>query len=171
MQYVREMAEEVRSAKKWWVRPVVWMALPFTARWVREQERRILRNGRPLNETEIEYARRTGIPCPECVRLLVLPEIPTPADGFLGTLARLFRFPLFAASGMALGHGIYLADEVAGNRTILVHELVHVSQYERLGGIRRFLKDYLDQCLTDGYENAELEREANETAARICGFG
>lgn len=61
--------------------------------------------------------------------------------------------------GMALGYGIYLQRAYAGDRALLLHELAHVAQYERLGR-RRFLRRYLRECLTHGYPFSELEAEA-----------
>lgn len=151
------------------MRPVVFLALPLAVFWVRKHERRILRIGRPLSTSEREDACRVGVADPDRVRVLDLAAIPTPTDGMLGWFARLVRFPLFEPSGMALGHGIYLTDEVDEDRMILVHELVHVYQYEQMGGPRQFLRDYLSQCLTKGYDHAPLEHEANEVAAEICG--
>jgi hypothetical protein len=51
---------------------------------------------------------------------------------------------------------------------LIAHELVHAAQYERLGGILPFLRQYLVECLTIGYANAPMELEAAEMAARVC---
>ena len=45
-------------------------------------------------------------------------------------------------------------------RALIAHELVHVMQYERFGGILPFLRQYLSECLTIGYPEALLEQEA-----------
>jgi hypothetical protein len=47
---------------------------------------------------------------------------------------------------------------------VLTHELAHVAQFERLGGIREFLKIYISQCLSQGYEKVSFETEANRNA-------
>jgi hypothetical protein len=52
---------------------------------------------------------------------------------------------------------------------IVVHELAHVAQYERLGGILSFLRKYLFECLTMGYVASPLELEAIAATAGICG--
>ena len=74
-------------------------------------------------------------------------------------LGRRLGFPFFAPGGMALGRGIYL---LPGNRASLRHELVHVMQYQRAGGIGRFMHRYLVECMTAGYLESELETEARE---------
>ena len=50
-----------------------------------------------------------------------------------------------------------------------MHELVHTSQYERLGGFEAFLKQYLYECITIGYPAAPLEQEAILMAEELCG--
>ncbi len=64
---------------------------------------------------------------------------------------------------MALGYGIFVRAEQGSSRRLLVHELAHVAQYERLG-VRPFLKLYLHQCLTSGYPHGLLEAEAKQIA-------
>ncbi|MCB1235577.1 MAG: hypothetical protein KDM91_10945 [Verrucomicrobiae bacterium] len=144
------------------------MALPLATLWVRRQERRILRRGRPLAARERDDARRAGVTEPEAVRVMVVRRVPVPSAGLLGLVARATGFPLFQPAGMALGRGIYLDEAASRSRFILVHELVHIAQYERLGGVPAFLRRYVAECLADGYESAALEREANEVSRRIC---
>jgi hypothetical protein len=74
-------------------------------------------------------------------------------------------------SGLTLQYGIFVRGDCRQDRHLVVHELVHTAQYERLGGILRFLRDYLFECATLGYGEAPLEQEAVEVAARICGLG
>src|SRR3954471_5712531 len=52
-------------------------------------------------------------------------------------------------------------------RLLIAHELVHVMQYERLGGVRPFLREYIADCLRCGYSGAGLELEAAEVAGRV----
>jgi hypothetical protein len=54
------------------------------------------------------------------------------------------------------------------DRLLVVHELVHVAQYERSGGILPFLRRYLFECLTVGYSASPLELEAIAVTARVC---
>ncbi len=65
---------------------------------------------------------------------------------------------------MALGYGIYLRADQVGRRDLLLHELAHTAQYERLG-FRPFLRAYLYECLMAGYPLGALETEAREVAA------
>ncbi len=154
---------------------LVWLALPVAVFWARRQERRILREGRPLTEDERRDAEDAGVADADAVRLLTPDVVPTPGGAFLRGLTRWTGvLPAGSPAGMALGHGIYLDRKVVAAfrptdvRAILVHECVHVAQYERLGGIRPFLSRYLKECVRDGYHASAMEAEANETADRVC---
>jgi hypothetical protein len=52
---------------------------------------------------------------------------------------------------------------------MVVHELGHTAQYERLGGFEPFLRQYLFECITIGYPEAPMEQEVVSLTARICG--
>ena len=91
--------------------------------------------------------------------MLEVKSVPLPAPRPLVKLASRWGIPVFEPAGMALGRGIYLLD---GHSRILRHELVHVAQYQRLGGIEPFMRRYLTECLTVGYLNSPLEIEARE---------
>lgn len=139
--------------------------LPLGILWVRRQEAAILRDGRPLREWERNWAQTVGVRRPEAVRILPVPRVPTPGIGLMRLLNRLFGVLTEGPTGMAVNYGIYLESSQATNPSLLVHELVHVAQFERLGGVEPFLREYLTQCVRDGYWNADLEQEAREAAA------
>jgi hypothetical protein len=62
---------------------------------------------------------------------------------------------------MSLRYGIFIRSDCWGDRQLVIHELAHTAQYERLGGIWPFLKLYLSECLvTPGYPFGPLEQEA-----------
>lgn len=133
---------------------------PAAARWAADQERLILAAGRPLAHEERVFAGGLGISRPEEIRVLEVKRIPLPCPRRLVKLATRWGLPVFEPAGMALGRGIYLLDR---DSRILRHELVHVAQYQRLGGIEPFLRRYLTECLTLGYLGSPLEAEARAT--------
>lgn len=146
----------------------LWVALPIATRWVQRQQALIQRVGRSLNDQQCEDAVRAGVRAPEKVRIRVLAQVPLPVPAWLeGSLSRWEWVPMDVA-GMTLGHGIHLQYRWADSREVLVHELVHVAQYERLGGVRPFLKAYLKECMVEGYPNGPLEREAIRRQREIC---
>lgn len=132
---------------------------PALARWAGVQECRIIAEGRCLPEDLQDFAAKLGIERPEELRWLEIDPIPLPLPMAWVKGCQWLGLPVFAPGGMALGRGIFL---LPGQMTSLRHELVHVLQYQRLGGIRPFLKRYLIECLEAGYADASLEKEARQ---------
>ena len=143
-----------------WVARRFPVLLPLAVAWVRRQERRILKKGIPLTESEIEDAKAVGVRNPERVRLLPVKIVPWPGASTLRSAAKVIGFATDATCGLTLGYGIFIREDCWRDRALIAHELVHTAQYERLGGIEPFLRQYLGECLTVGYVNAPLEREA-----------
>ena len=130
-------------------------------------EKRILREGVPLSEQELADARAIGVREPEHVRLLSLAGVPAPADLTLKTAAAAIRFLTPATRGLALRYGIFVRSDCWRDRKLIAHELVHTAQYERLGGIKPFLRQYLAECLTIGYPEGPMEQEAIAATSRL----
>ncbi len=113
-----------------------------------------------LTPNQIASARRAGVQHPERVRLLAVKRIPMPLYRPLRAAAERRGWLSPHTAGMTLRYGIYLRADCMEDRRLLLHELTHVAQYERLGGIRNFLRAYLRECITPGYPHGALEREA-----------
>ena len=144
------------------------MLLPLAVTWGTEQEQRIVCDGLPLSEKEIHDARAIGVQNPNHVRLLQVEAIPRPSQPQLKAACDAIDFLTPATRGLTLGYGIFIRSDCWGDRLLIVHELAHVAQYERLGGILPFLRRYLFECLTTGYSAAPLELEAIAVTARVC---
>jgi hypothetical protein len=142
--------------------------LPLAASWAAEQEARILREGVPLSDQEILDAKAAGVKEPERIRLLQVDTIPSPTHPMLRAAYGAINLITSAPQGLTLHYGIFVRSDCRQDRTLLVHELVHASQYERLGGIFPFLRKYLLECFTIGYRKAPLEQEATAVAQQIC---
>lgn len=140
---------------------------PLAVEWATAQERRILEQGVALTPEEAEDASAVGIRDPGRVRLLPVAVIPRPDHPRLQAACDAIHFLTAATRGLTLGYGIFVRKDCWRDRELVAHELVHTAQYERLGGIKSFLEQYLTQCLTVGYENSPLEREAVSTAGRL----
>jgi hypothetical protein len=70
---------------------------------------------------------------------------------------------------MTFGRGILFKAESIDHE-LVVHELVHVKQYETLGGIENFLRAYLPEIIPPRkYGEGPMEQEAANEARRICG--
>lgn len=147
---------------------MVKMLLPLVKTWCEEQEQIILRDGVPLTPAQIADARKIGVIHPEEVRLLMVGEIPTPQHPLLVAAIKKVWADTKLTKGLTLQYGIFIRADCWDDRELIAHELVHTTQYERLGGIQNFLRQYLFECLTIGYPAAPMEQEAIHTAAAMC---
>lgn len=141
--------------------------LPLAYAYAEKHQTLILEKGIPLTDKELLDARRAGVLQPEKIRrlcVLSLPEVDNDGVMFVARKSGLFQIN---SSGLTLGYGIYLRRDVWSSRHILVHECVHVAQYERMG-MRRFLDIYLRECMDPGYPFGALEQEAILVAKDIC---
>jgi hypothetical protein len=143
--------------------------LPLAAAWAAEQECAVLQSGVVLTEPQVADARLVGVVQPERVRLLRVAQIPSPTHPLLAAAAAMTRLISPETRGMTLRYGIFIRDDFWGERQLVVHELVHTSQYERFGGFEAFLRPYLWECLTPpGYPYGPMEQEAITISERLC---
>lgn len=143
------------------------LILPIAVRWAEGREAEILRNGIPLPDDQTAIARRMGVSHPEKIRLLKVSTIPTHGHFILRWAAKVTGLVHPSISGMSLGYGIFIRKEFWTDPHLLAHECVHTAQYERLGGVRNFLKAYLTECLELGYPEAPMEQEAILKSAEL----
>jgi hypothetical protein len=143
--------------------------LPEAGAWAAEKERIILQSGVALTEAQLADARQVGVVHPERVRLLRVAQIPTPTLSALAAAAAMTRLISPDTRGMTLRYGIFIRDDSWKDRELVVHELVHTHQYERLGSFEAFLRPYLIECITPpGYPYGPMEQEAITTSGRLC---
>ena len=140
---------------------------PLAAGWVRRQERRGLAAGVSLSNQARADARALGVREPDRVRVVCVKRMPMPNGPGVGRLARWAGVLVPEAAGLCLGHAVFVRAPFWGWRELLAHELAHVAQYERVGGPRAFLRQYLEECLTVGYPAAPLELEATLAAGSL----
>ena len=140
------------------------IVLPIATTWANQQEARMLRTGIPLTPAQLADAAAIGIAHPERVRLDIGPEAPWPFLKMFRPLAVRTGLVPRQIAGVTFRYGIFLRANHQHERGLLLHELAHTAQYERLGGIRGFLAEYLYECLSSGYPNGPLEQEASTMA-------
>lgn len=134
--------------------------LPLAVAWAEQQENYILQNGIYLTQSQQAEARLVLVGRPEKVKLLRVSQIPLPSEPSLRNAAQTTGLITENTIGLTLRYGIFVRDDFWNNRKLVIHELVHVAQYERLGGISEFLRQYLQECINIGYPQAPLEQEA-----------
>lgn len=150
-------------------RAAIQVILPMACAWAEKQEQVIVRSGVALSPALFTDAIHVGVSRPESIRLLAVEKVPPlPLYPWMRKAGeRLGLIPRYTA-GMSVRYGIFIRSDWWGHRGLIVHELAHTAQYERLGGFRPFLEVYLLECVTPGYPFGSLEREAEQMAEKIC---
>ena len=143
--------------------PLVLCAMP----WVRWRQAAILREGAALTHEQVQLARSVGVMAAERVRVMTAHVIPLPIPQFARNVAQRVGWTSAHIAGMTLGHGIVLRADCGADLRLLAHELAHVGQVERLGGIAGFLRQYLRECVWPGYPHGALEAEARAAEERV----
>jgi hypothetical protein len=139
---------------------------PKAVRWVAQMEHGCMRFGKQLSPQSELDAQAIGVQQIGLVRIRILSEIPLPYNSELRHF--ILQSGLGGNIGMAVGHGIVLRDG-HDNRYLIAHELGHVLQYERMGGIEPFLVAYAPEVLFPPYyPNGPLEQEAKLLANVVC---
>lgn len=138
--------------------------------WVYGRQAAVLRAGEALTPAQREVAVAVGVVAIERVRVLHAASVVLPLPQWaLNLIQRITpRAGWFAQRivGMTLGYGIVIHQDCRHDLRLLAHELAHVGQYERLGGIAGFLRPYLRECVWPGYPRGALELEARAAEAR-----
>ncbi len=139
---------------------------PKAIAWMAEQETALIPQGRPLTSAETVIAVRMGVRHPGDIRLAVLPAFPFPADPLLANEAKALGFGTDREMGRSMGYAVLVKPQFQGAHKLLAHECVHVAQRERLG-LETFVRRYLLELRTVGYERSSLEAEANRMMAVV----
>ncbi len=141
--------------------------IPLAVKWAQDGERFALEDGRPLEPDELDDAHDAGVFYPENIRICFVRDIPRPVKGLLAEANKALNFITDTTAGLTLNYGIFIKRSFQTDRFLYFHEFVHVSQYERLGGITKFLNRYLRECVEQGYSNSALENEAAEKTEKF----
>jgi hypothetical protein len=139
----------------------------FAVAWAEVQERRILESGMALTQAQMADAFTMGVAHPERVRWLPVVAISRPEHPVLRAAAETAQIINPFTRGLTLRYGIYLRADECSDRFLIAHELVHIGQYERMGGFLPFLRQYLHECLTIGYYASPMEHEAIQKAESL----
>lgn len=142
---------------------------PLAYQWAKKQEEVILARGAPLAPEHAADASRVGVQDRSRVRVLVVERLLLPDDDRLAHFARSNIIITSATRGAGIGHGIIIRADCWGDRELLVHQLVHIAQCERSGGLEPFVEQYVRERLTCAHFTiGPLEEEARRTARQIC---
>jgi len=143
--------------------------LPLACQWARTQEELILTQGHPLSAGQTADAFEAGVKNCERIRLLIVDRIPIPDDPELAEISIRTQILTPASRAWGIGYGIMVRADSWGDRELLFHNLVHVAQCERVGGVERWVGQYLAERLTCGvFTLGRFEHEARTLAGQIC---
>lgn len=139
---------------------------PKLVQWITQRQKICMEIGERLSSEATRDAHTIGMGQIEEVRIMVEGEISLPTDPEL--LQVFLKSGLGAVNGITCGHGIFVRPD-AYSRHLIAHELVHVLQYERFGGIEPYLKAYIPEIVSPPYyPNGPLEQEARRVADAVC---
>jgi hypothetical protein len=143
--------------------------LPLACQWGKDQEQFILARGAPLGPGHSADAHRVGVQDVSRVRVLVVDRIPLPDHKELAEAARRGDIITEASRAVTIGHGIIVRADCWGDRELIVHQLAHVMQCERCGGIEPYLQGYLsDRQTCANFTIGSFEEEARRIARETC---
>jgi hypothetical protein len=143
--------------------------LPLAYEWAKAQEQFVLARGAPLSPRHTEDARRAGVQNCSRVRVLVVDRIPLPDDPKLAEAARRTGIITYDTRCVGFGHAIIIRADSWADRELLLHNLVHIAQCERSGGLEQWVEQYLgDRNTCAEFTIGSLEEEARRFAREIC---
>jgi hypothetical protein len=146
--------------------------LPLAYQWAKAQEEYVLAHGTPLSSQHMADARLAGVRDCERVRVLVVDRIPLPEGPELAEAARRIQILTEDTRCIGVGHAIIIRAEAWGDRELLLHNLVHIAQCERSGGLEPWVRQYLvDRQHSPSFGICSLEEEARRIAREICATG
>jgi hypothetical protein len=142
---------------------------PRAYQWAKTQAAFVQQHGTPLTPAQVADARRAGVQDPAQVRVLVVDRISLPEDKELADAARHAQIITDSSKAVAIGYGIIVRADSWTNRELLLHQLVHVAQCERCGGLEPFVNEYLlDRRSCRDFSLGSFEDEARSLAREIC---
>jgi hypothetical protein len=143
--------------------------VPLAYQWAKTQEEFVLTHGTSLNPQHLADARLAGVQDCERIRMLVVDRMPLPESGELAEAARRARIITEDTRCVGFGHAVIMRADAWGDRELLVHNLVHIAQCERSGGLEPWIRKYLgDRQTAAMFTIGTLEDEARRTAREIC---
>ena len=143
--------------------------LPVAYQWVKAQEDYVLARGTPLSPRHMADARAAGVQDCARIRVLVVDRIPLPDHTELAEAARRTGIITHDTRCVGFGHAVIVRADAWGDRELLLHNLVHIAQCERSGGLEQWVRNYLGNrhgCAS--FTIGSLEEEARRMAREIC---
>ena len=143
--------------------------LPLAYEWAKGLEEFALAQGHALGATHAWDAHLAGVQDSARVRVLVVDRIPLPEDPKLAQAARRAGIITEDTRCMGFGHALIVRGDAWNDRELILHNLVHIAQCERTGGLEQWVREYLGNRTNSGnFSVGSLEEEARRVAHEIC---
>jgi hypothetical protein len=143
--------------------------LPVANQWTKAQEQFVLARGAPLTPRQTVDAQLAGVQDCSRVRVLVVDRIPLPDHKELAEAARRTGIITHDTRCMGFGYAVIIRADAWGDRELFLHNLVHIAQCERCGGLDQWVQQYLfDRHNSATFTIGSFEEEARELAREIC---
>jgi len=143
--------------------------LPLAFQWARNIENFVLQHGSPLPRRQVTDARQVGVKDICRVRVLAVDRMPLPEEPELAEASRRTQIITDSCRAIAIGHAVVIRADAWGDRELFLHQLVHVAQCERSGGLEQWVRQYLvDRTNCPNFTIGALEEQARRIAREIC---
>ena len=143
--------------------------LPLAYQWAKAQEEFVLARGNPLGPRHARDADLAGVQDCARLRVLVVDRIPLPEDPELAKASKRIGIITEDTRCVGLGHALIIRGDAWNDRELILHNLVHIAQCERCGGLEQWVHQYLgDRINCPNFTLGSLEEEARRIAREIC---
>jgi hypothetical protein len=143
--------------------------LPLAYQWAKAQEDFVLASGNPLGPRHAHDAKLAGVQDSARVRVLVVDRIPLPENPELAEASKRIGIITQDTRCAGFGHALIIRVDAWNDRELILHNLVHIAQCERCGGLAEWVRQYLgDRTNCPNFTVGTLEEEARRIAHEIC---
>jgi hypothetical protein len=143
--------------------------LSLAYQWAKTQEEFVLKHGSRLSARHMTDAMLAGVKNPGDVRMLVVDRIPLPENPQLAEIARRFGIVTEDTRCMGFGYALIIRVDAWNDRELVLHNLIHIAQCERAGGLEAWCREYLgNRNSCPKFTIGSLEEEARQFARELC---
>jgi hypothetical protein len=143
--------------------------LSLACQWTKEQEEFVMQHGNSLGPRHMADAILAGVKKPGRVKMLVVDRIALPDNPQLAEASKRTGIVTEDTKCMGFGYALIVRVDAWNDRELLLHNLVHIAQCERAGGLEQWCRRYLsDRNSCPKFTVGSLEEEARRFAHEIC---
>jgi hypothetical protein len=143
--------------------------LPLAYQWAKAQEEFVLARGNPLSPRHTRDAVLAGVQDCARVRVVVVDRIPIPDNPDLAAASKRIGIITEDTRCAGFGHALIIRVDAWNDRELVLHNLVHIAQCERCGGLEQWIHQYLgDRISCPNFTLGTIEEEARRIAREIC---